>query len=735
MRKVRSIGLPYWIMVGAAIGIVLGVLFGDYASILKPLGSAYIGLLQMVIYPYIVCSLLHGLGRLAPATALKLLKSGAVIFLMAIVGVFAAIYILGLAIPETRPPVVISPAATSTAAQLVALLIPTNPFDDLTNNYVPAIVLLGVVYGIAIQRFDNKEGLLTGLDVVRRASAKIWNWVVYVAPFGVLALFADLAGTIQIDELGGIAQYLVLFCVGALIIGFVVIPALASALTPVGYREMIGSLKSALVMSISTSLLVAAVPGIIQFGQQLAARLGIEEEDRDAIVATTVAVVYALAEFGNWFIGLFIMFAAHFYDHALSLTQLLLLPLMTILSTVGSPTSTVLAAGFLAEWIGLPEEAQFLYVETSAVTRYPQVLLSAMGLALIMMLIVLSYYGKRRVNARKLIAAGTASIVAVAGLAAVASAARPFLTPADDNPYLAFSIPSDLVSAVDVTIHRQTPADNAGASGGATDNADGNGDRSDGYDSIIQRIQGTQTLRVGYNPNVIPFSYFNSNNDLVGYDIEIVYALARDLNADVEFIPFGWETLSDDLTAERFDIAIGGIYVTDDRLETLAITDFHLVAPVALIAPSDEAGQLLDLGAQADGSGLTIAAFRDPVIVPLADTLFPAADVRIVETYDAIVGDESIDAALWTLPQARAWAEVHPGYSAVEASDLGAPIPMAFFMPPGADELVGFVNYWQDLRGSAGDSDALREYWLEGKPRTSGEPRWSVMRNVLGWVD
>ncbi|MEM8587289.1 MAG: cation:dicarboxylase symporter family transporter [Pseudomonadota bacterium] len=744
IRKLTSIGLPYWIVMGAFVGCLIGVLFGDYASVLSPFGEAYVGLLQMVVYPYIICSLLHGLGRLTPNTALRLLKAGIYVFALAAVGIFATVFILGLAIPEPRPPVVVQPGGESAGAELISLLIPSNPVSALVDNYVPAIVLLAVIYGVAIQRFDNREGFLNGVDLVRRASAKIWSWVTYVAPIGVLALFADLSGSIQIDELGNIVLYLVLFTLGAILLAFGVIPFLATSLVPISYREMLGSLKAALIISVSTSLLVTCVPYVVQFGQKLAAKLGIEDKDRDDIVATTVAVAYAIAEMGNWLIGLFVLFAADFYDHALTFTQYLLLPFMTILSTVGSPTSTVNAVGFLADWIGLPSDTTFLYVETSAVTRYPQILLSAMGLAIVTMAVVMAYFGKLQIRHRRWVPVSLLSVVFVGCLAAAGIAARPILVPSQPNPYLAFELPQDLITDVDVSFVQRPPsataqAGGAGAAAAASDQADGaqatQGDAASSADTTMNRIRSSGTMRVGYNTSIIPFAYLNDDGNVVGYDVELVYSLARDLNVRLEFIPFEWNSLSDDLVAGEFDFAIGGIYVTNERLQQVTISNAQLVAPITVITPADRTLDFSNREAIAGGAGMTIAAFSDPVIVPLAHDLFPNADILVVETYADILGNQQVSGALWTLPQARAWAEIHEGYSAVVPDNIGTPLPIAYLMPPNSPELLNFVNYWLSLRESEGYREQLRSYWLEGRPRPDTSPRWSVLHNVLGWID
>ena len=124
---------------------------------------------------------LHGLGSLRSATALRLLRAGWPAFLLAWGGTLAALWLLAQAIPEARPPIVFTADRGQGASQLVSLLVPANPFADLSRNCVPAIVAFCVFYGIAIERIENKQGILSGLEVVKHASVTIWKWVVRMA--------------------------------------------------------------------------------------------------------------------------------------------------------------------------------------------------------------------------------------------------------------------------------------------------------------------------------------------------------------------------------------------------------------------------------------------------------------------------------------------------------------------------------------------------------------------------
>jgi ABC-type amino acid transport substrate-binding protein len=63
----------------------------------------------------------------------------------------------------------------------------------------------------------------------------------------------------------------------------------------------------------------------------------------------------------------------------------------------------------------------------------------------------------------------------------------------------------------------------------------------------MERINKTGTIRVGYVPNRIPFSYFNTVGELVGFDIDMAHKLAKDFDWDIEFIPIDLDKLTKQL--------------------------------------------------------------------------------------------------------------------------------------------------------------------------------------------
>jgi ABC-type amino acid transport substrate-binding protein len=70
----------------------------------------------------------------------------------------------------------------------------------------------------------------------------------------------------------------------------------------------------------------------------------------------------------------------------------------------------------------------------------------------------------------------------------------------------------------------------------------------------------------------------------------------------------------------------------------------------------------------------------------------------------------------------------------VPASDV-IKVPLAYPLARHDQRLAAFFNTWIDLKRRDGTLEALYRYWILGRDAAPHTPRWSVIRNVLGWVD
>jgi proton glutamate symport protein len=716
MPDVKQSRLPIYILASAVIGMVTGLTIGDNAGILEPIGLAYSKMLEIAVFPYLVCSLLVGLGGLPRARAARLLKASWGVYGALWVLTFLAIFLLGAFIPAAPPPAVLLPGSEGGFSGILDLVIPANIALALDRNFVPAIVVFALLYAIAIQELPQKATLLESMEALRKASVVIWNWIVYFAPIGVFALFAATAGTVNAAAAGSLAVYIALFLFGTVVLGFIILPWLLSRILPQSYGAILAELRPALILALVTTLSVAALPFVQKAAEELCRREGVESEESGDVIKASLSVAYVLSQLGNYFVALFLIFAAYHQRVTLDTAQWLVLPFMTLLSGIGSPSASVDAVAFLAQWLHLPSSTVNLYVETMTITRYGQVALSVMGFAFVTFAATLIYFGKARLRLRLVLGAAAMTVGVFGTLALCGRLYADKLFPApSDVAIMARTLDHDLMRQVNATVLRERPADLAPLDGVAT------------FEGIKRRGR----LRVGYGRDIVPFSYFNGAGDLVGYDVAAAYRLARDLRVALDLVPIDWASVEEDLIVGRYDIVMAGAYATPDRLRRLDVSDFYLANPLALIVPSARASQFRSYEAVAQTTGLTIAVFRDPVLGPLVQSLFPKARIVELASYDELPARTDVDAALWTEDQAVAWTQARSGYTAVVPADTGAPLLFTYLMPPDSADMLRYVNLWLQFEAGSGVRKRALDYWVKGVPRRGNEPRWNLIDNVI----
>jgi proton glutamate symport protein len=435
-RGLRAIPLPIWVVLGAFAGIVAGVMLGERTTVLQPLGSAYAMMLRIAVYPYLICALIYGLGRLTPAEARRLFRASWSVYLFLWCVTFVAIWLLARVIPPTPDPSVLTPAAVHAEGEFLKMLIPANLIEALGRDYVPAIAVFAIVYGIAIQKIERKSALFEVLEAIQVASVTLWGWIVRFAPIGVFALFAVAAGTIEPSRLSGLLLYVALFLIGTLLLAFVVLPAAIAALVPVGHREIVKELQPALVIAVVTSLSVVALPFVQRAAERLATAAGCpDSEERSNVIKAVLALSYVLAQLGNYFLYLLMLYAAYEYKVPLTTSEELLLPLWTLLSGLGSPTAIVDGVVFIGHWLHLPSELTDLFLETWTVTRYGQVVLSVMGFSFATVVVPLLYFGKVRLRPRHVTRAVAVTVASFGVAVAGGTALRPLLLQSAGNGF------------------------------------------------------------------------------------------------------------------------------------------------------------------------------------------------------------------------------------------------------------------------------------------------------------
>ncbi|MDO4449869.1 MAG: transporter substrate-binding domain-containing protein [Moraxella sp.] len=80
----------------------------------------------------------------------------------------------------------------------------------------------------------------------------------------------------------------------------------------------------------------------------------------------------------------------------------------------------------------------------------------------------------------------------------------------------------------------------------------------------------TLTYDVVSDLDYVPYIYKDESGDVVGLEVDILTAIAKNQGFDVRFVPSIWDTLFDDMTKHNAKLALNGMAVVDvdDKLAT-----------------------------------------------------------------------------------------------------------------------------------------------------------------------
>jgi Na+/H+-dicarboxylate symporter len=373
------------VLIGMALGLATGVLIGPTLGWVDPdtgtligtwlafPGQLFIAIIQMIVIPLIVASIVLGLASSESQQQLKQLGLWATAFFV-VMTVFAAL--LGLALAEWLNPGAslrgrfaaagVAPAADQAIAgangapdlsrlpELAINLLPGNPLESMVEGEMLQVVLFSVIIGIAIVTLTPTQSkpLLDLLSALQQICMTVVKWAMRIAPLAVFGLMARLTSQLGLSALIGMAQYVGVVMLGLLLLGiaYLVIVRLTTGARPLIF---LGHIRELLLLAFSTSSSAAVMPLSIQTAQQ---KLQVS-----APVAQFVIPLGATINMNGTALyqSVAAVFLAQAYGIEISAAGLGFIVAMSVGASIGSPATPGVGIVILATTlgtIGIPQE-------------------------------------------------------------------------------------------------------------------------------------------------------------------------------------------------------------------------------------------------------------------------------------------------------------------------------------------------------------------------------------------
>jgi Na+/H+-dicarboxylate symporter/ABC-type amino acid transport substrate-binding protein len=705
-------------MLALALGIIAGLFFGETVAWMSIIGNVVVLLMQMTVYPYIVVSLVGGIGKLTQSDASTLFrKSGVVMLLLWLLGM-VLIFLMLAVFPEMESASFFS---TSTIADPVPvdyykLYIPSNPFQSMAEGSVPAIVLFCIALGLALIGMDNKTEIIGFMDVISAGLGRVTDGLLKVLPFGIFAMSASAAGTLGVDEFASMQVYLISMFVLCMLLTFWVLPWTVAMLTPVPYKDVVRITRAALVTAFATGNIFIILPVVIEECKQVMEEHDAINDEARNMIDILVPIAYSFPNIGKLTVMLFVLFAGWFAGKPISPEALPALAFSGLLALFGD---VYVAIPFMLDLVRLPSDLFQFFVMSGFLTGKFSSMVAVMNLFALTLIAISLFLGKLRYSLFQLLklTGGLAAVVVTTLI--ITKVGLHYIIDTDKrtdeiiaNLRVADSVP--------ISVSRDFPS----------------GKTSKQTIASLKEIKERGVLRVGYRPSNVPFSYYNNAADLVGFDVEIATKLAEDLKVGIEFIPFRKDHIASSLDQGSFDIAMSGLVMNADLLQKVNFSSTVVELTRSLVV-ADHRVKDFDSREKILASKETVVAYvEDDALIAKARDNFPKATFVAIENYNLFFKQKpgSFDALFISAEAGSAWTLFYPDYG-VSVYDRRARYPSAYAIAWDNTDLLRYVDNWVKLKKIDGTIDIAYNRWILGVVDKSAEKRWSIAKDVLGWLD
>ncbi len=240
--------------------------------------------------------------------------------------------------------------------------------------------------------------------------------------------------------------------------------------------------------------------------------------------------------------------------------------------------------------------------------------------------------------------------------------------------------------------------------------------KNDKYESRLDAIIERGYILIGTPGDYKPFTYLNpKTGQYEGYDIDAMKEFAKSLGVEARFVQTSWSTLMDDLLANKFDIAVGGVTRNTDRQKKAYLSQGYIQfgkAPLIRAENKDKYKTIEDINKPDVRIGVNPGGTNEKFVREHLKN----ANVTVVQnnldipglvangTYDVMITD-TLEALIYAKADSRLYAALAD--NPFTKSEKGYMIPRGDFI------FASYLNLWMDEMKLQGKFDELYNKWIK----------------------
>ena len=213
----------------------------------------------------------------------------------------------------------------------------------------------------------------------------------------------------------------------------------------------------------------------------------------------------------------------------------------------------------------------------------------------------------------------------------------------------------------------------------------------------IDKIEQRGKILIGTTGDYRPLSFCEpETGEYWGFGIEMAKAIADKMGVSVEFVKTSWPTLTADVQAEpqMFDLAIGGITITDTRRETMLMSDGYLANGKTILCRASEAERYQSL-ADLDKPEVRVMVNPGGLNEKFANENLTHATIIVHqknEEIPSLVAEGQADVMITEITEAPYYVQTDPRLAAPLLNEPFTHGEIGVLMRKGQDDLLQLVN-------------------------------------------
>src|SRR6478735_5946757 len=206
------------VILAVVLGATVGLLWPEAGVALKPLGTAFVALIKMMIAPIIFCTIVVGVGSIAKAATVGKIGGLALLYFM-VMSTFALA--IGLVVGNLLHPgeglnmansTYEATAEAKTTQEFILGIIPTTFFSAFTGESVLQVLFIALLVGFALQQMgDRGAPIMNAVKHLQALVFRILGMILWLAPIGAFGAIAAVVGTTGVAAIWALGTLMVAF--------------------------------------------------------------------------------------------------------------------------------------------------------------------------------------------------------------------------------------------------------------------------------------------------------------------------------------------------------------------------------------------------------------------------------------------------------------------------------------------------------------------------------------------